>query len=165
MDRRTTLLALAALPFATACTPAWQRPYRGPEVTRIIVQKSARTMYLMHGNEALKAYHVELGSDPIGHKQFEGDGKTPEGAYFINRRNENSDFHLSLGISYPNDVDRAFAKEQGKSPGGDIFIHGGPSSWSRKGKDWTAGCVSVSDKEVEEIWRMVRNGTEVVILP
>ncbi|MEO8531290.1 MAG: L,D-transpeptidase family protein, partial [Deltaproteobacteria bacterium] len=127
ITRRTTLLALAALPLATACTPEWQRPYRGPAVTRIIVQKGARKMYLMSGDKAIKAYDVELGFGPIGHKQFEGDGKTPEGAYFINRRKDNSDFHLSLGISYPNDLDRAFAKEQGKSPGGDIFIHGGPT--------------------------------------
>ena len=165
MNRRTTLLALASLPLAIGCTPEWKRPYRGPQVTRIIVQKSARKMYLMHGEKALKVYDIELGFGPVGHKQFEGDGRTPEGVYLIDRRNEQSDFHLSLGISYPNDVDRAFAQEQKKSPGGDIFIHGGPTSWSRKGKDWTAGCISVTDDQIEEIWRMVRTGTQIVILP
>jgi murein L,D-transpeptidase YafK len=165
MNRRTTLFALVSLPLVMACTPAWRRPYRGPEVTRIIVQKGARRMYLMHGEQALKVYEIDLGFTPIGHKQFEGDGKTPEGVYLIDRRNEQSDFHLSLGISYPNDTDRAFAQEQKKSPGGDIFIHGGPNAASRDGRDWTAGCISVSDKEIEEIWRMVRTGTEIVILP
>jgi murein L,D-transpeptidase YafK len=165
LNRRHTLLAFAALPLVAACTPPWQRPYRGPQVTRIIVQKSARKMYLMHGDQALKAYDIDLGFAPLGHKQFEGDGKTPEGVYLIDRRNEQSDFHLSLGISYPNDADRAFAKAEKKSPGGDIFIHGGPNARSRSGKDWTAGCISVSDKEVEEVWRMVRTGTQIVILP
>ena len=165
MNRRSTLLLLSALPFAAACTPAWQRPYRGPQVTRILVMKDARKMYLMSGDKALKAYDIDLGFTPAGHKEFEGDGKTPEGVYLINRRNEKSEFHLSLGVSYPNDQDRAHAKAQGKSPGGDIFVHGGPRSYSRKGRDWTAGCIAVTDKEIEEIWRMVRTGTEIVILP
>lgn len=165
LNRRALLTGLLLLPLASACTPAWQRPYNGPEVTRIIVMKGARKMYLMHGDQALKVYDVELGFTPVGHKEIEGDGKTPEGVYHINRRKDDSDFHLSLGISYPNDVDRAHAKSLGKSPGGDIFIHGGPTARSRSGKDWTAGCISVTDKEIEEVWRMVRTGTEIVILP
>ena len=113
----------------------------------------------------LKTYPMGLGFAPVGHKQFEGDGRTPEGSYFIDRRNPNSLFHLSIGISYPNAADRAFAKAQGKSPGGDIFIHGGP----RKGidpvdkRDWTAGCIAVTDRQIEQVYAMVRNGTPVDI--
>ena len=139
--------------------------YDGPEVTRIVVFKDTRTMHLLHGNVALKSYTVDLGYAPDGHKQFEGDGRTPEGRYFINRRNPNSAFHLSLGISYPNNADRQYAHARGRSPGGDIFIHGGSRRQDQKGRDWTAGCISVSDEEIEVIYSMVRNGTPVDIYP
>lgn len=139
--------------------------YDGPEVTRIVVFKDKRKMYLLNGNVALKGYTVDLGYAPEGHKQFEGDGRTPEGRYFINRRNPNSEFHLSLGLSYPNNADQYYARSRGKSPGGDIFIHGGPRPFDPKGRDWTAGCISVSDEEIEVIYAMVRNGTPVDIFP
>ena len=114
MKRRAVLsLVLAAV--ATACSKF--QTYRGPEVTRIHVLKGQRRMYLMHHDEVLKAYDIGLGFAPVGHKQFEGDGKTPEGAYIIDRRNPNSKFHLSIGVSYPNPDDMAFAEEQGRSPG------------------------------------------------
>ena len=92
--------------------------YSGPEVTHIEVYKQARTMHLMHHNTRLKTYNFELGFAPTGHKTFEGDGKTPEGRYYIDRKNPNSQFYLSLGISYPNAQDRAKAAALGKSPGG-----------------------------------------------
>ena len=85
------------------------KKYNGPEVTQVIVQKDERRLFLMHHNKVLKTYPVELGFAPQGHKQFEGDGKTPEGFYYIDRRNPNSKFHLSIGLSYPNPSDRAFA--------------------------------------------------------
>ena len=138
--------------------------YDGPEVTRVVIFKGERKMHLLNGNVALKSYDVDLGSAPVGHKRFEGDGRTPEGRYFINRRNPDSAFHLSLGISYPNNQDRANAHAMGRSPGGDIFIHGGPRQRGQKG-DWTAGCVSVSDEEIEVVYSMVRNGTPVDIYP
>lgn len=140
------------------------KTYNGPEVTSVQVHKSERKMYLLHHDKVLKSYDVALGFAPEGHKQFEGDGKTPEGTYRINRRNPNSQFHLSLGISYPNQADRAFAASQGKSPGGDIFIHG----WSDRPvnrRDWTAGCIAVSDKEIEWVYAMIKDGTVVHILP
>jgi hypothetical protein len=105
------------------------------------------------------------GFAPEGHKQFEGDGKTPEGEYIIDRRNPNSRFHLSIGISYPNAADRAFARSQGKSPGGDIFIHGRGKYPGSNRDDWTWGCIAVTDREMEDIYAMVRNGTPITIKP
>ncbi len=139
------------------------KAYNGPEVTRVIILKGDRRMHLMHGKKALKSYDIDLGFAPEGHKQFEGDGRTPEGRYFVDRRNPNSAFHLSLGISYPNAQDRARAAAAGTSPGGDIFIHGGPRRMDPQGGDWTAGCVSVSDNEIENVFAMVRTGTPVDI--
>ncbi len=142
------------------------KSYNGPEVTRVVVMKTDRKMYLLHGNEILKTFDVELGFAPQGHKEIEGDGRTPEGSYFIDRHNPNSNYHLSIGISYPNANDIAKAKKMGKSPGGNIFIHGGPNLVRDKNKDdWTAGCISVTNKEVEKIYAMVRDGTQIDILP
>lgn len=142
------------------------KTYNGPEVTQIIVNKENRRMFLMHGTDVLKVYEVELGFTDAGHKQFEGDGKTPEGDYVIDRRNPKSSFHLSLGVSYPNEEDIAFAKAAGKSPGGDIFIHGRPNGKRKNlGPDWTAGCISVSNRQMERIYAMVKNGTPIRITP
>ena len=138
--------------------------YDGPEVTRIVVLKSARQMYLLHNDEILETYNFELGFAPGGDKQVEGDGRTPEGSYTIDRRNPNSAFYLSLGISYPNDRDRAEAAALGESPGGDIFIHGTNRPF-RGQDDWTWGCIAVTDREMEEIYAMVPNGTPITILP
>ena len=138
--------------------------YDGPPVTQVVVNKSDRMMYLVSGKTVLKSYKVALGNQPTGHKQFEGDGKTPEGQYFISHKNPDSQYHLSLGISYPNEADVAFAKAAEKSPGGDIFIHGGPNTSVSK-RDWTWGCISVSDREMERIYSMVKPGTPIFILP
>jgi len=138
--------------------------YAGPQITAIVVHKAARRMYLVAGNEVIRAYDIDLGFAPDGDKQVEGDGKTPEGAYRINRKNPNSDYFLSLGISYPNNSDRAEATALGKSPGGDIFIHGTPTGKLRA-KDWTYGCIAVTDKEVAEIYAMVETGTPIFIHP
>jgi murein L,D-transpeptidase YafK len=139
--------------------------YDGPEVTSIQVHKSARKMYLLHYGQVLESYDVALGFAPVGHKQFEGDGRTPEGTYFIERRNPKSDYHLSLKISYPNDADRAFALLADKPPGGDIFIHGHSYFRGKNKGDWTAGCIAVRDREVEVIYSMVKPGTVIHILP
>jgi murein L,D-transpeptidase YafK len=159
-------LLLAALLLAScgAKPDSKFRSYRGPSVTAIIVDKSDRQMFLLHDSKVLKKYAVHLGSHPTGHKQFEGDGKTPEGQYRISHRNPKSQYHLSLGISYPNAKDRAFAEAAGKPPGGDIFIHGGPPRPADK-HDWTAGCIAVSDEEIEEIYAMVKSGTLIFIRP
>ncbi len=141
------------------------KTYDGPEVTRVVVFKEERRMHLLHHEKVLKSYDFGLGFAPTGHKVIEGDGKTPEGHYTINRRNPNSQFHLSVGISYPNDQDRAVARAEGKSPGGDIFIHGRPWKYRKGGRDWTAGCIAVTNKEIEEIYAMVRDGTPISIYP
>ncbi|QBF34114.1 murein L,D-transpeptidase family protein [Thalassococcus sp. S3] len=165
MKRRTFgLMAVSAIALAGCSTSKFRR-YRGPEVTSIVVNKSDRKMYLLHHDRVLKDYRFELGFAPVGHKQFEGDGKTPEGTYIIDRRNPNSRFHLSLGISYPNEQDIAFAKAMGKKPGGDIFIHGQPNAFKAKGDDWTWGCIAVKNREMEQIYAMVNNGTVITIRP
>ena len=164
--RRLAAIFLVAAALAGCGERSKFLTYDGPEVTRIVVMKADRRMYLMHHDTVLEAFDVELGFAPAGHKQFEGDGRTPEGRYWIDRRNPNSAFHLSLGISYPNPVDREFASSMGKSPGGDIFIHGGPRRGiDRGGDDWTAGCIAVTDAEVERIYAMVRTGTVIDIFP
>ena len=140
------------------------KSYGGPEVTRIQVQKADRRMFLLHQNTVLKAYDIELGFAPVGDKKVEGDGKTPEGRYFIDRRNPRSSFHLSLGISYPDARDIAEARALGQSPGGDIFIHGRANRFGPKGPDWTAGCISVTNNEIEDIYAMVQIGTIIDIL-
>lgn len=158
------LLAVVAGLGLSSCSKF--RSYDGPEVTRILVFKDERRMYLMHGSEALAAYDVDLGFAPEGDKAREGDGRTPEGSYFIDRKNPDSEYHLSLGISYPDVHDTAAAVEAGDDPGGDIFIHGGPTEARDRGHpDWTAGCIAVSDRQIEDIYAMVRVGTPIDIYP
>lgn len=159
------LLLLGAAMALSACGGSKFRSYDGPAVTAIVVHKADRQMFLLHDNEVLKNYQVALGGNPVGDKQVEGDGKTPEGTYFINRRNARSAYHLSLGISYPNDQDRAEAKGLGKPPGGDIFVHGQSRRKKAKGTDWTAGCIAVTNPEIEEVYSMVKVGTPIFIKP
>lgn len=167
MYRRTFVATAAAGLALSGCTSSKFRTYNGPEITGIVVNKGAREMFLVHNGRALKKYQIDLGFAPIGDKQIEGDGKTPEGTYIIDRRNPNSDFHLSLGISYPNAKDIAEAKALGKSPGGDIFIHGKSSPFRKNNRDadWTWGCIAVTNREMEDIYAMVRNGTPITINP
>lgn len=159
---RVVVLCLMALGLSACGSNV--KTYNGPPVTLVEVHKSERRMYLLHDTRVLEAYDIALGFAPDGHKQFEGDGKTPEGSYFISHQNPNSKFHLSLGISYPNRQDVAFAFAQGKSPGGEIFIHGGPNGTPDR-RDWTAGCVAVTDEEIERIYAMVKPGTRINIHP
>ena len=141
------------------------RSYHGPKVTSIQVHKADRKMYLLHKDKVLEEYDIALGFAPEGHKQFEGDGKTPEGVYFITHHNPKSRYHLSVGISYPNEADRAFARAQNKSPGGDIMIHGRTKYKGTNKGDWTAGCIAVKDREMEQIYAMVTARTPIVIMP
>src|SRR5512141_1655552 len=129
---------------------------------RIVVVKSRREKMLLRGESVLRTYLVALGRDPVGHKEREGDGRTPEGEYSIDRRNPKSLYHLSLRISYPNERDRAHAAEIGVDPGGDIMIHGLKDGQPRE-YDWTEGCIAVTDVEMDEIWSLVEVGTPVRI--
>lgn len=137
---------------------------RGPFV---LVDKSDRVLVFYHDGQAVRAYRgIQFGDARFGHKQFEGDERTPEGRYTIDTRNPQSAFHLSLRISYPNAADRAFAHRRGRSPGGDIFIHGQPNglrSDLRMRGDWTDGCIALTNAEIEELWAMVPDGTPIVI--
>ena len=157
---------MGAILLGCAAPPSKFKTYNGPEVTRILVYKESRRMYLMHHDAVLRHFTIDLGFAPVGPKEVEGDGKTPEGDYFIDRRNPNSAFHLSLGISYPEPSHVLAARELGKGAGGDIFIHGGPRPGrDRNGPDWTAGCVAVTNAEMEDIYAMVRVGTPISIYP
>jgi len=145
------------------CSSSKFKTYNGPEVTSVVVNKGERNLYLLHNEQILKQYRFDLGFAPTGDKKIEGDGKTPEGTYLINRRNPNSSFHLSLGISYPNSQDIAEAKALGEKPGGEIFIHGQPNLIRAKGPDWTAGCIAVKNREIEQIYAMVEVGTLITL--
>lgn len=136
-------------------------------VDQVLVSKSARTLTLYGNGKALRTYRgIQLGDDPTGHKRFLGDERTPEGRYVIDYRNPASRYHLSLHISYPNAQDRAYAREQGRNPGGDIFIHGQPNGYpARVGGDWTDGCIALSDAEIEDMWEAVPDGTVIDIYP
>ena len=136
-----------------------------PKADLIVVWKKKRKLVLFHQSNPIKEYSIKLGFNPVGHKVKEGDGRTPEGRYYINRINLNSKYHRSLGISYPNYEDKKKAKKLGVDPGGEIFIHGGPrKNWLFNFfRDWTAGCIAVSDREIEEILDLVPLGTIIYI--
>lgn len=157
------LLGLLAL-LAACAEPSKFRRYDGPEVTSVVVLKERRQLLVMHNNDVLRAFSFELGFAPVGPKQVEGDGRTPEGTYRINRRNPNSQYHLSLGISYPNTDEVTVAAAMGQSAGGEIFIHGTPRR-NIGDDDWTAGCIAVTNDEIEELYAMVADGTPIFILP
>lgn len=154
-----------------ACTPAsnelqqWQAP-----IDKLVVKKSKRKLHLLSKDKIIKTYRGSLGKNPLGHKIQEGDGKTPEGTYIIDRRNVNSAYHRSLHISYPSPEDIKRAKITGIPPGGDIMIHGLPNGLGFLAPvhhlmDWTKGCIAVTDKEIEEIWNHVPDGTQIIIKP
>ena len=138
------------------------------QADRILIVKSTRTMTLFRGRKVFKTYKVALGSVPAGPKRIQGDHKTPEGNYTIASRNERSQFHRALRISYPSAADRARARQLRASPGGDIMIHGLPNGFDDaryRQTDWTDGCIAVTNAEIEEIWRLVPVGTRVEIRP
>ena len=164
ISRITRFVAIMCVIVLAGCAGKFPS-YNGPEVTKLEVHKADRLIKVFHGNRLLKEYNTELGFGATGHKEFEGDGKTPEGRYTIDRRNPNSSFYLSLGISYPNARDIAFAESQGKEPGGDIFIHGQPNLTGPRGPDWTAGCIAVTNKEMRQLYSMVKDGTTIDIFP
>ena len=142
----------------------------GISADRIIVIKSKRTLTLLKNDHILKTYTISLGGQPVGPKTREGDHKTPEGDYVIDTRNVKSKFHLALHVSYPNAADIARAGKQRVPPGGAIMIHGLPKGydWVRSASkvgDWTDGCIAVTNREIEEIWRAVPNGTPIEIRP
>lgn len=160
----TSILVARAERIDTAPLPA------GTVASRVFIDKSERTLTLFRHERELKTYKVALGRNPVGHKQQEGDGRTPEGRYTITFHKKNSSFHRALRISYPNAEDVRSARELGVPPGGDIMIHGLPNGMGSLGanhllRDWTEGCIAVTNEEIEEIWRAVPDGTVVEITP
>jgi murein L,D-transpeptidase YafK len=139
-------------------------------IDKIVVTKHKRRLDLISNNQIIKSYKISLGRVPKGHKEYEGDKKTPEGLYFINDKNPNSGYYKNLGISYPNQQDIEHAKSIGKSPGGLIKIHGMKNSIGWIGRvhllfDWTMGCIALTDKEIDELYENIKIGTPIEIKP
>lgn len=158
------LIAFLVLQFATL---AWGE-IESPKADSVLVDKSERKMWLIIQGQKFREYDIALGDNPSGHKEREGDERTPEGRYVIDYRNPQSSYHLSLHIDYPRQKDREKAASQGVSPGGNIFIHGLPNGMklmpdNMKGVDWTNGCIAVNNQEIEEIWSLVADGTPIDI--
>lgn len=175
MLRRITLL-LIAIPALIVCFfylythHNWNALPSGTIIDRIVIEKSARQLSIFRGGKKLKTYQIALGRNPIGPKEQEGDMKTPEGLYKIDHHKADSDYHLALHISYPSEEDNARAAARGVSAGCDIMIHGLPNGAGALGalhrqKDWTAGCIALTDEEIEELYRVTPDGTIIEITP
>jgi len=139
---------------------------------KIIIKKSTRMLYLSNNGKIFKKYHISLGDNPFGHKNFSGDEKTPEGVYFLDWRQQSKTYNISLHVSYPNENDKANAQLYGQSAGGMIMIHGTPTHWelSPLGSwlplmvDWTDGCIGVNNQDMKEIWNLTTDGIPIIIL-
>ena len=172
MKRLVWLLSLLVCAIAAAAiwlrpAPPVQSPLAG-QVERIVIEKAARRMTLWQGDRMLREYRVALGFAPDGDKVRQGDGRTPEGLFHIDRKNNGSAYYLSLGLDYPRPEDRQRAAAAGYDPGGDIFIHGQPNALPDGAMlrgDWTAGCVALTNTEVAEVFAAVPIGTPVEIRP
>lgn len=147
-----------------------KRKFVNLHIDSIAIHKGTRQLFIFSKEQLMKTYNVALGVNPVGKKEVEGDNKTPEGWYKINRKNPFSTYHKSLGISYPNAEDKEHARELGQSPGGDIMIHGLMKHMNNPGKlhiksNWTAGCIAVTDEEIDELFQQIKVGTPVFIEP
>ena len=160
-----TLLACHAAPALA------QLPHIGPpKADLVVVHKRDRTLQLKRAGRILRSYQIALGVEPVGHKRMEGDGRTPEGVYTLDWRNESSQFYRSIHISYPRDDDLAGADRWEVSAGGLIMIHGLPNGRDaayvgHPGNDWTNGCIAVDNAQMDEIWSLVEDGTTIIIFP
>ncbi len=177
----TTALALVVIALAMMAAPAPARadqgvqmasipPDRGIYADMVVVDKTRRELHLMRAGFVFRTFRVALGSEPLGHKRYQGDGRTPEGEYVLDWWHPNSSFYKAIRVSYPNDRDRARANAMGKSPGGSIMIHGLPNGFdaayvNHPHDDWTEGCIAVTNEEMDVIHAHVREGTSILILP
>jgi murein L,D-transpeptidase YafK len=142
----------------------------GLHADRVLVLKNERTLQLLNQGKVIKTYKIALGGVPVGPKTRQGDHKTPEGIYLLDWRSAHSHFYKAIHISYPSVEERAAARQKGVLPGGDVFLHGLPNGYgfvgvSHRLKDWTDGCVAVTDEEIDEIWKAVPDGTPIEIRP
>jgi murein L,D-transpeptidase YafK len=136
---------------------------------RVIVEKSESRLYLMRAGDAFASFHVAFGANPEGHKQQQGDERTPEGQYVLGYKNAGSAFYKSIHISY-NAKDRAEARKRGVNPGGDIMIHGQKNGYGKFSAivqrfNWTNGCIALSDRDMDLVWNAVKPGTPIEIRP
>ena len=155
---------------ATAAPSDLTVPVEMPVADELIVRKSERRLYVMRQGHILRSYRVALGLQPQGPKQRAGDFRTPEGQYFLTRRNPRSDYFLSIQVSYPNPEDLHRAQSEHVDPGGSIMLHGLPNMLGHKPayysqSDWTDGCIALSDSDMVEVWLMTRDNTPIEILP
>ena len=161
--------ALAVVLF-TASTTAQSVPLTATRADHVVVFKQERKLELLSHGKVIKIYKVALGGASVGPKSKQGDHKTPEGVYVLDFRNAHSQFYKSIHISYPSEHDRALARQNGVSPGGSVFIHGLPNGFGAIGaahrlRDWTDGCIAVTNEEIDDIWKAVPDGTPIEIRP
>ena len=162
------LIAGAAMLWLRPPAPGLPEPALSGPLDRILIEKSARRITLYQNGAAVRVWPMALGFAPEGDKQRQGDGRTPEGSFTIDRRNAGSAYHLSLGLDYPQPDHIARARAAGHSPGGDIMIHGQPNAVPEPMQlpgDWTAGCIALSNAQMREIWDHAPIGTKVEIRP
>jgi len=138
--------------------------------TRVVVDKSDRLLMLYSGADLLGSYRIALGGEPMGPKRLEGDGRTPEGEYILDRKRDSDRYYKSIHISYPNRRDQYMAEQEGGAPGGGVMIHGQPKQWAafawlRQRFDWTDGSIALSNKDMDLIWDSVREGMPIEITP
>ena len=165
----TSAIATTKSTTTKSTTKQTQSIFNGVIIDKVFVDKSERRLQLLSGDKVIKSYHIALGGNPIGHKQQEGDQRTPIGSYTLDYKNEKSQYYRSIHVSYPNAVDKASAKKRGVSPGGAIMIHGqkngfGALALINQQRDWTAGCIAVTNDEMDEIMAAVKVGTPIEIV-
>lgn len=170
VGRLRTVVLFSGAVLLWAFAVAEDRSPSTPHVDRVLVIKSERKLALLSHGQVIKTYKIALGGSPFGAKARQGDHKTPEGLYVLDRRNEHSQFYRSIHISYPSIEDRARARKLGVSPGGDVMLHGLPNGYgwigaAHRSRDWTDGCIAVTNDEMDEIWRIVPDGTPIEIRP
>ncbi len=158
-----------APPAEAPAAPDWEK-FATAKADKIVVFKAQRKLELVRKGDVIRSYSIALGRNPVGPKVERGDGKTPEGTYFIDRRNMESEYHLSLHLSYPETADIKRAAALKVDPGANILIHGEPNILNHEGKanllkDWTAGCIALHNTDMDEVWRLVDDGVTVEIHP
>ena len=170
--KRIVLISVTVIVLGLVAWSQWPEKLLpiGEKADLVVIRKAERHLDLYRGGKLLKSYSVSLGRNPLGRKQQQGDGRTPEGEYRLDYRKADSSFHRALHISYPAPLDMASARVHGRSPGGLVMIHGLKNGLGWLGRlhlavDWTDGCVAVTNSQVEEIWRAVPDGTKILLKP